>query len=112
MAVLATSADCASYEGARLYVSGTEALDRGETAAAIAQLERAAQLVPDASEIENHLGLAYVRAGRTNDARAAFRRALALDCDNEAARANLAMAERTQEDRRIPEQPRTSNDER
>ena len=48
---------------------------------------------PDASEIQNHLGLAYVEAGREADALRAFQRAVALDCDNQAARQNLRAAE-------------------
>jgi Flp pilus assembly protein TadD len=84
---------CASVEGARLYGRGSEALARGDAAAAVADLERAAALVPHASEIQNHLGLAYGQAGREADALAAFRRAVALDCDNEAAQRNLRAAE-------------------
>ncbi len=86
-------AGCASLEGARLYGRGTEALERGDTAAAIADLERAAERVPHASEIQNHLGLAYAQAGRHDDALRAFRRAVALDCDNRAAHRNLRAAE-------------------
>ena len=87
------AAGCATYQGARLYSSGTEALDRGDTARAIADLERAAELVPHASEIQNHLGLAYSAGGRHREALLAFRRAVALDCDNQAARRNLRAAE-------------------
>jgi Flp pilus assembly protein TadD len=90
--VLACSG-CASLEGARLYRSGTQALDRGEPARAIADLERAAQLVPQASEVQNHLGLAYAAEGREADATRAFRRAVELDCDNAAAQQNLRAAE-------------------
>ena len=85
-------AGCASLEGARLYQSGTEALDRGDSERAIADLERAAELVPTASEVRNHLGLAYAAAGRDDDARNAFRRAVDLDCDNRAALDNLRVA--------------------
>ncbi len=81
---------CTVYRGARLYRSGTIALDQGEPARAIAELERAAQLVPAGSEIQNHLGLAYVAAGREDDAVVAFQRAIDLDCDNLAARENLS----------------------
>ena len=88
-------AGCASFEGARLYRSGTAALDRGDSEAAIADLERAAQLVPTASEVQNHLGLAYAAAGRDEDARNAFRRAVDLDCDNRAAVGNLRVAEQS-----------------
>ena len=66
------------------------ALDQGEPQRAISELEGAARLVPHASEIHNHLGLAYAEAGRVEEARRAFQRALVLDCDNRAARANLA----------------------
>ena len=86
---------CASYRGARLYQEGTAALDRGEIDRAVSDLERAAELVPQASEIQNHLGLAYAAAGRDEEALDAFRNAVALDCDNEAAARNLRRAERT-----------------
>lgn len=79
-----------TFRGGRLYVSGTEALDRGETTRAITQLEEAATLAPSVSEIRNHLGLAYWSAGDETSARAAFEAAIELDCDNDAARSNLA----------------------
>lgn len=79
-----------SLQAGRLYTTGTDALDRGNHQTAIAQLEEAATLVPDASEIRNHLGLAYWSAGDSERARAAFEAAIDLDCDNEAARSNLA----------------------
>jgi Flp pilus assembly protein TadD len=84
---------CASFEGARLYDRGTRALDRGDAAAAVADLERAAQLAPRASEVQNHLGLAYAEQGRHGDALAAFRRAVEIDCGNQAAQQNLRAAE-------------------
>ncbi len=87
------SLGCASFQGARLYHSGTEALDRGENSIAITQLERAAELVPKASEVQNHLGLAYQAAGRGVDAQLAFQRAVDLDCTNEAAAENLRAVE-------------------
>lgn len=93
LALFALLAGCASLEGARLYRNGTQALDRGEPALAVADLERAAELVPQASEIQNHLGLAYAQLGRETEAERAFRRAVALDCDNAAARENLRAAE-------------------
>ena len=46
-------------------------------------------MVPEASEVQNHLGIAYQAAGRKNDALAAYERAVALDCDNAAAQHNL-----------------------
>ena len=86
-------AGCASFRGARLYDSGTSALERGDSARAVADLEQAALLVPQASEVHNHLGLAYLQAERPDDALAAFRHAVALDCDNQAAQHNLRAAE-------------------
>lgn len=91
--IATTSLGCASFHGARLYHRGTEALDRGENSIAITQLERAAELVPTASEIQNHLGLAYQAAGRDVDAEFAFRRAVDLDCTNAAAAENLRTVE-------------------
>jgi Flp pilus assembly protein TadD len=84
---------CSSFRAARLYQSGTSALDRGDSIQAVADLERAAELLPEASEVQNHLGLAYQAAGRERDAAFAFRRAVALDCGNAAAVENLRVAE-------------------
>jgi len=83
------SAPLRAYEGARHYSAGTEALNQGQGTRAIEELEQAAVLVPQASEIQNHLGLAYWSDGRIEAARAAFERAIELDCENDAARANL-----------------------
>lgn len=80
---------CNSVEGYRHFQAGTGALDRGDAAVAVVELERAAALAPEQSEIFNHLGLAYAAAGRRGDALFAFERAVALDCDNRAAAANL-----------------------
>ena len=49
----------------------------------------ASERAPQASEIHNHLGIAYLGVGRTEDARRSFERAVALDCDNRAAQSNL-----------------------
>jgi len=92
-ASLALVLGCAGVRGARLYASGTDALDRGDGAQAVADLEHAAELLPDASPIHNNLGLAYVQVGRDAEARAAFERAVELDCSNDAARHNLRAAE-------------------
>ena len=81
---------CLTWRSARLYESGTAALDRGELGVAIDDLEEAARLRPDRTEIQNHLGLAYVEAHRWSDAETAFERAVALDCENDAAQENLA----------------------
>ena len=90
------AAGCASVEassrtfrGARLFVSGTEALNAGDLAQAVDELERAAALAPEASEIRNHLGLAYWASGDAQRARSAFEASLVLDCENAAARHNL-----------------------
>jgi len=83
---------CGTVGAARLYATGTAALERGDTARAIADLERAAELAPEASEIQNHLGLAYQDSGRDLAALRAFERAAELNCENAAARENLAAA--------------------
>lgn len=92
---------CASLDAARLYARGTRALDRGEVARAVADLEAARELRPDRSEIANHLGLAYLAAGRPRDAERAFLEAVRLDCGNRAARHNLAALHRAA----APEEP-------
>jgi len=84
---------CATWQGARLYQSGTRALERGDTETALHDLSAAADLVPDASEIHNHLGLAQLQAGEPERALRSFERAVALDCDNHAASENLAKTE-------------------
>ncbi len=78
-----------AIRGARHYSAGTEALTQRDADRAIAELERAADLVPHASEIQNHLGLAYWSGGRPQAARVAFETAIELDCENKAAEANL-----------------------
>jgi Flp pilus assembly protein TadD len=88
----ALGAGCATLEGYRHFESGSAALDRGDAAEAVRELERAAALVPERSEVHNHLGIAYAAAGRPSDALHAFERAVALDCDNAEAAANLAAA--------------------
>jgi Tfp pilus assembly protein PilF len=79
-----------AIRAARYYAAGTRALERGDDTVAIQELERAAALMPNASEIHNHLGLAYWSDGRERAAERELERALELDCDNDAARANLA----------------------
>ena len=81
------------YHAARLYQTGTASLDAGHVERAMSQLERAARLQPEASEIHNHLGLAPLAAGDRDGARIAFEQALELDCENVAARRNLAALE-------------------
>lgn len=78
-----------AFRGARHYAAGTEALTRSDPVLAISELEQAASLVPHASEIQNHLGLAYWADGRPQEARSAFETAVKLDCENVAAQNNL-----------------------
>lgn len=83
-------AGCASFEAMRAFQRGTAALDRGQAVLAVDELERAAALAPEASAVQNHLGIAYEAAGRPADALRAYERAVALDCENQAASRNLA----------------------
>jgi Flp pilus assembly protein TadD len=92
MTLVLVLSGCTTLEGYRHFRLGTAALDRGELARAVVELELAARLVPERSEVQNHLGLAYAAAGRPGDALVAFERAVALDCDNAAAQENLAAA--------------------
>ena len=88
----ATALGCASLQGVRAYRSGTAALARGQTTLAISELERASELMPDNSDVYNQLGLGHARAGQLDQAVAAFERAGELDCGNQAAVVNLALA--------------------
>ncbi len=83
---------CASLQAAQAYRMGPAALERGDTARAVEELERAARLMPETSEVHNQLGVAHVNAGELELALADFQRATALDCDNVEAAANLARA--------------------
>ena len=65
---LVLAVGCATVEGHRHFEAGNAALDRGDAALAVTELERAAALVPRASEVQNHLGIAYQAAGRDADA--------------------------------------------
>jgi Flp pilus assembly protein TadD len=87
---------CSAIEGARLYREGTHALERGDVASAVRALESASERAPEASEVQNHLGLAYLASGRRGDALRAFERAVELDCDNAAARHNLDVVSSTE----------------
>ncbi len=89
---LVCSIGCGALEGPRLHVQGTEALERGEYSEAREALSQAAVLVEhptQASQVQNHLGLAYLGEGKNELAAQAFRRAIDLDCRNEAAKHNL-----------------------
>jgi Tfp pilus assembly protein PilF len=83
---------CSALEGPRLHVQGTEALERGDYAQAREKLSQAAELVEHpraASQVQNHLGLAYLGEGNPELASAAFQQAVELDCRNEEAQHNL-----------------------
>lgn len=80
---------CAPVQAVRLYRHGTAELDRGEPQLALTDLERAAELAPRSSAIQNHLGIAYEANGRPDLALQAYERAVALDCGNDAAQVNL-----------------------
>jgi Flp pilus assembly protein TadD len=108
LALCAAVAGCADIEARRFYRAGTEALDRGESNRAVADLERAAALAPEISEIQNHLGIAYEDAGRRDDAVLAYERAVALDCDNRAAESNLRDLRARRVDEARPDDPRSS----
>jgi Flp pilus assembly protein TadD len=86
---LLVASGCSTWRGARLYHSGTQALEQGDVPRALSDLEQAAALVPDASEVHNNLGLAHLSAGQEGRALLSFERATALDCDNASASENL-----------------------
>ena len=92
-AVSCESMPMRTYRGAQYYAEGSDSLRRGESARAIEELSRAVELVPHASEIQNHLGLAYWAGGQPEQAHIAFDRAIELDCDNLEARQNRRVLE-------------------
>lgn len=90
---------CSVLEGPRLHVQGTEALERGDYAQAREKLSQAAELVEHpraASQVQNHLGLAYLGEGNPELASAAFQQAIELDCRNEEAQYNLDVVAQSQ----------------
>lgn len=94
------SVGCATVEAARLYRSGTRALERGDTSRAVADLEGAAARVPYDAEVHNRLGVAYAAEGRREEAIREFRSAVELDCDHAVAARNLRRALGEEEDAR------------
>jgi tetratricopeptide (TPR) repeat protein len=92
VAVLLLAVACATLDATQLFRSGTAALDRGDVPAAVRDLENAAQQLPESSAVHNHLGLAYAASERHADALREFERAVAIDCENQAAQTNLARA--------------------
>ena len=97
-------AGCASFRAARLYNEGTAALNLGDYEIAISRLDRAGQLAPRASEIQNHLGLAFASTGQHEKALSAFQRAVDLDCGNVAAAQNLVATRTSSESQNKIEQ--------
>lgn len=83
------------------YRQGLEALERGDTEAAIRELESARDLEPSEALYQAQLGEAYAGAGRLSEAVAAYEAALRLEPDDPALRNNyanvLARAGRTEE---------------
>lgn len=105
---VALSVGCASLKGVHAYRQGNQALERGEPAAAVVYLERAATLLPDQSEVHNDLGLALAQTDELDEAVREFERAVELDCDNRAAEANLMLAQ--QRLRRVAGRPATDEE--
>jgi len=64
-------------------------MQMGELAAAVELFSRAVTLAPSSYEAYNALGIAMARQGQTDEAEAAFRKALAIDPGLDAARDNL-----------------------
>ena len=67
--------------GPRALLKGKKLLDRGDYAAAVAELKTATALLPGNAQAWNYLGVACQRAGQPDDAVAAYQRALTLDRD-------------------------------
>jgi Flp pilus assembly protein TadD len=109
--LLAGGLGCTTWQGARLYQSGTRALEAGDVPSALDDLQQAARLVPEASEVQNHLGLAWLAAGDEARAFASFERAVQLDCDNAAAHANLEALETRLRERAIRRVSRSEADD-
>ena len=76
---LVSVAGCASWRAAGLYQRGTQALERGDSLQAVGLLEEAARLVPEASEVQNHLGLAQLAAGQDDLALESFEHVAGTD---------------------------------
>src|SRR2546421_217554 len=75
--------------GPRALMQGERLLGEGSYSAAIHELEKAAHLLPRDARAWNHLGLAYHRAGRLEDAIKAYQQALVLDRNLAAGHYNL-----------------------
>ena len=69
---------------------GMVMLDRGQAGAALAHMDYAIELAPDLAEVRNTIANALRQLGRTADAEAAYRKAVALNSGYAAAWYNLA----------------------
>jgi len=67
--------------GPRALLKGKKLLERGDYAAAVVELKTATALLPGNAQAWNYLGVAYQRAGQSDDAVTSYQRALTLDRD-------------------------------
>lgn len=77
--VYRTSLPFAAQNARAWFNSGTIALEKGDTEAAIERLERSVAIDPSIAGAWKNLGIAYSRAGRIEESRRPFREALARD---------------------------------
>lgn len=88
--LVAAALDSASVPGGFWSLAGMVALRRGDTAAAVTRLERAADRNPESADAYYNLGVALLEAGRPDEARQRFKDALARRLDHVPAATNLA----------------------
>jgi tetratricopeptide (TPR) repeat protein len=96
-ALMLLAAGC-SPSGERALVEGDRLLRDGRTPEAVRMLERAVETLPRSAPALNHLGLAYQSAGRLDEARRAYLRALELDRSLVEAHHNLALVHEARSD--------------